>query len=281
VIESVLDSVIAAGRPFLFKGKGVLLEPVTARSGSREAIVAGDFAMRLDLANAIHRQIFMGTFARDMTRWARAFLPRGGTFLDVGAHAGYFSLVAADLVGPTGRVYAVEPNPRTFAALERHLVSNGVAQVQAHLCGLSTTAGTLRLHAPPGALDYNATMLPRADWEVVEVPARRLDECVAAWGVERIDLMKMDVEGAEPLVVAGGAEILARGLVRHVMIEINGPRLTEGGSSPAAFFATLDQLGFVPAVLAGGRAAPRAWAALDTDPTHEKDCLFVHRTVLV
>jgi FkbM family methyltransferase len=276
---TVIERVISAGRPFLFKGKGVLLEPLTARSGTRSAVVAGDYAMTLDLTNAIHRQIFMGTFAREMTKWARALLPAAGAFLDVGAHAGYFSLVAADRVGPTGGVYAVEPNPRTFAALRQHLDRNAVPQVQAHLCGLSDRAGTLRLHAPPGDRDYNATMLPRADWDAVEVPARRLDDCLVEWGVERVDVMKMDVEGAEPLVVAGGATALARGVVRHMMVEINGPRLTEGGSSPVAFFATLEGLGFQPGALAGGRVVRRDWSTLDTDPAHEEDCLFVHRSV--
>jgi len=276
----VIERVISAGRPFLFKGKGVLLEPLTARSGTREATVAGNYAMSLDLTNAIHRQIFMGTFARDMTRWARALLRAGGTFLDVGAHAGYFSLVAADRVGPDGAVYAVEPNPRTFAALRRHLDTNHVAQVRAFLCGLSDREGTLRLHAPPGQLDYNATVLPRSNWEVHEVPARRLDDCLAEWGVGQVDLMKMDVEGAEPLVVGGGRESLARGVVRHMMIEINGPRLTEGGCSPAAFFALLERLGFVPGVLSGSRVVRREWAVLDPDPAHEEDCLFVHTSVV-
>jgi FkbM family methyltransferase len=276
---SVIERVIHLGRPFLFKGKGVLLEPLAARSGTRTATVAGTFAMSLDLANAIHRQIFMGTFARDMTRWARTLLPAGGTFLDVGAHAGYFSLLAADRVGPHDHVHAVEPNPRTFDTLRRHLDRNAVSQVRAHHCGLADRAGTLRLHAPAGTHDYNATMLPRADWAMVEVPARRLDDCLTEWGVDRIDLMKMDVEGAEPLVVAGGAESLARGVVRHLMVEVNGPRLTEGGSSPSAFFATLARLGFRPGALSGDRVVARDWSTLDANPEHEEDCLFVHRSV--
>jgi hypothetical protein len=109
--SDVLERVIGVSRPFLFKGKGFLLDPVTPREGVRQVPVAGGYSMTLDLANVIHRQIFMGCFARDMTRWARTLLPAGGTFLDIGAHAGYFSLTAADRVGPTGRVYAIEPNP--------------------------------------------------------------------------------------------------------------------------------------------------------------------------
>jgi FkbM family methyltransferase len=275
---TLLDRVIAAGRPLQVKGKGFILNPLTPRAGSRDVVVDGAYSMTLDLANAIHRQIFMGCFARSMTRWARAFLPRGGTFLDVGAHAGYFSLVASNRVGPEGHVYAIEPNPGTFAALQRHLSVNGVPNVHAVNCGLADAPGSIALHMPPSMLDYNATVLPRSDWTRVDVPARTLDDCVREWGVDRIDLMKIDVEGAEPSVLAGGVESLARGVVRHAMIEVNGPRLTEGGGGPPALAATLESLGFMPASLAAGRAIAQPWTTFDVDPAHETDCLFVHRS---
>jgi hypothetical protein len=92
--------------------------------------------------------------------------------------------------------------------------------------------------------------------------------------------MKIDVEGAELLVLAGGEQALARGLVRHAMIEVNGPRLTEAGHGPAALADTLKRLGFMPASLILGRVTAAPWAAFDTDPDHESDCLFVHHTVL-
>ena len=277
---TILDHVIAVSRPLQVKGKGFLLDPLTPHEGSREVTVAGQYRMTLDLSNAIHRQIFMGCFARGMTKWARTLLPVGGAFLDVGAHAGYFSLLASNRVGPSGRVFAIEPNPRTFATLERHLTQNAVSNVHAVMCGLAGADGVLALHLPPSQLDYNATMLPRAGWTRTEVPVRRLDDCVREWKINRIDLMKIDVEGAEPLVLAGGTDALRRGIVRHAMIEINGPRLTEGGHGPAALAKTLDELGFVPASIALGHVVPGSWNAFDTNPEHETDCLFVHRTAV-
>jgi FkbM family methyltransferase len=276
---TILEHVIAAGRPLQIKGKGFVLDPVTPREGWREVTVAGDYRMTLDLANAIHRQIFMGCFARNMTKWARALLAAGGTFLDVGAHAGYFTLLASNRVGAAGRVFAVEPNPRTFATLARHLTGNAVSNVQAMMCGLADTPGVLALHMPPSDLDFNATILPRAGWTRTEVPVRTLDECVRDWNIDRIDLMKIDVEGAEPLVLAGGAQALSRGVVCHAMIEINGPRLTEGGHGPAAVGETLERCGFTPASVLLGRVVRGSWTDFDIDPAHETDCLFVHRTV--
>ena len=81
-------------------------------------------------------------------------------------------------------------------------------------------------------------------------------------------------------MLAGGAEHLARGIVRHVMIEINGPRLVEAGSSPAALVDDLAALGFEPARLVSGRAIRVARTDIDLDPGHERDCLFVHGTAM-
>ena len=135
-------------RPLTLRGKGFVFDCVTPREGIRHATVAGSYAMTLDLANIIHRQIYMGCFANAMTRWARALLHAGGTFLDVGAHAGYFSLIAADRVGRDGRVFAVEPNPVVFSALRAHLTANGISHVDACNWGLAEREGSVVLYVP-------------------------------------------------------------------------------------------------------------------------------------
>ena len=139
--------------------------------------------MTLDLANVIHRQIYMGCFANAMTRWAKALLGTGGTFLDVGAHVGYFSLIAADRVGREGRVFAVEPNPAVFSALRAHLAANRISHVEACNWGLAEREGSVELHVPGAASfrDYNATVLHRPDWAAIVIPVRRLDDCLDDW----------------------------------------------------------------------------------------------------
>lgn len=278
----ILDQTIAALRPFQIKGKGFVFDFVTPHGGTRTERVWGDYRMNLDLANAIHRQIFMGCFGRDMTVWARALLPRGGAFLDVGAHAGYFTLLASHRVGVDGRVFAVEPNPAAYSALQEHLVANAVTNVISEMIAFSEKNGTLRLYVPPidENRDYNVTCMPRPGWTAVDVPSRQLDECLSVWNISRIDLMKMDVEGAEPRVLSSGRDHLKRGVVRHLIVEINGPRLTEGDSSPALLVEQLDELGFLPAKLSGPRAIPISADQWDLNPKHEYDRLFVHQSAL-
>ncbi len=277
----MLDRVVSTFRPLTLRGKGFVFDRVTPRAGFRHARVAGSYGMSLDLANAIHRQIYMGCFANAMTRWAKALLRPGGTFLDIGAHAGYFPLIAADRVGPGGRIFAVEPNPTVFSDLVAQLVANGISNVRPCNWGLAERHGLVELQIPGETRrDYNATLLPRPDWPATKIEVRRLDDCLNDWHVERIDLMKIDVEGAEPRVLAGGARHLARGTVRHAMIEINGPRLVEAGSSPAALVDQLEALGFQPARVSHGRAMRVARTDIDLDPARESDRLFVHTTSL-
>ena len=260
-----------------------MFDRVTPRDGIRHATVAGSYAMSLDLANVIHRQIYMGCFANAMTRWAKALLRPGGSFLDVGAHAGYFSLIAADRVGRDGRVFAVEPNPVGFRDAasapggERDRAGRRVqlGPGRARGIGRAVRASRRELFATTTRRCFDGRT-GRSSRSAV----RRLDDCLDDWGVERIDLMKIDVEGAEPRVLAGGAAHLANGVVRHAMIEINGPRLVEAGSSPAALVEDLTALGFEPARLVSGRAVRVARTDIDLDPAHERDCLFVHGTAL-
>jgi FkbM family methyltransferase len=278
---TLIEPIIGVLRPAQLAGKGLLFDWATPHEGTRTVTVWGQHKMTLDLANAVHRQIFMGCFGRYMTRCTRALLPRGGTFVDVGSHAGYFTLLASHLAGAGGRVFAIEPNPAAWQALQDHLRMNGIGNVQAPMIALSDANGSLRLYVPPASehRDYNVTFAPIPGFQPVDVPCRRLDDCLADWRLTRVDVMKIDVEGAEPLVIAGGAGRLKKGVVRHLIVEVNGPRLTDGGSSPAKLVDQLAALGFVPAVLAGGRARPVSGRGFDLDPAHEHDRLFVHTSV--
>ncbi len=280
-VNAFVDPLIEALRPRQLKGKGFVFDFLTPRSGTRRVRVWGQYEMRLDLANVVQRQIYMGCFGRYMTVCTRALLPAAGVFLDVGAHIGYFTLLASHCLGPRGKVYALEPNPAAFTVLQNHLQGNNIGNVQATSIALCETDGTLRLYIPPAGehREYNVTIMTRPDWTITDVPCARLDKVLSGWKIDHIDLMKMDVEGAEPRVLKGGAECLRAGVIKHLIVEVNGPRLTEGGSSPARLVAQLAKLGFLPAKLSGRRAIPVSADTWDLDPAHEYDRLFRHRSV--
>ncbi len=110
--------------------------------GSRARFVAGfpgsDLGLRFecDLRNALAREVFFtGCYEPPATMLIRQLVNRGGTFVDVGAHWGYFSLMMAEHVGSRGRVVAVEADPRIYAILERNVGLNDLPQVRLVLRG--------------------------------------------------------------------------------------------------------------------------------------------------
>ena len=90
----------------------------------------------------INQAIFLyGTFEISETRLVQAFLRPGMTFLDVGAHIGYYTLIASRLVGDAGRVHSFEPGAATRAHLEANVARNGLGNVEIHAEALAEQTG--------------------------------------------------------------------------------------------------------------------------------------------
>ena len=105
-----------------------------------------DLRFECDLRNALAREVFFtGCYEPPETMLIRQLVDPGGTFVDVGAHWGYFSLMMAEHVGSKGRVVAVEADPRIYAILERNFGLNDLPQVRAGLCRGSGRIGRLSL----------------------------------------------------------------------------------------------------------------------------------------
>ena len=103
--------------------------------------------MVVNAADIVGRYItYFGIWEPSMTAWLRATLKPGDTFVDVGANVGYFTLLASDLVGPTGRVVAVEPSAATRRLLERNVSSNHVANVRIVEAAVSDHIGSLPIY---------------------------------------------------------------------------------------------------------------------------------------
>jgi len=144
--------------------------------------------------------------------YERAYSPRPGDIvMDVGAHVGFFTLRAAKMVGKEGLVVAVEPEPHNFSLLVKNIRLNKLRNVVAVRCALSDREGTTKLHLC-GSYSVCHTMRPELfDYDyigILEVPTTTMDNLVRRLGLDRLDFVKMDVEGAELLVLKGGLETL-------------------------------------------------------------------------
>lgn len=237
------DLVVRRLRPLRFRGKARLLGGLLPARGVREASIHG-CRMRLDLADHIQRQVYMGTFEPAETEFTSRWLRPGDVFVDVGANVGYYVALAARRVGPVGRVVAFEPSPHAYGRLCDLIRDNALHWVRAIDAAVGAAPGQADLPVPlPG--NHTPSLLETAeDRARVRVPVVRLDDMATAWGERPIDLLKLDVEGYEPFVLDGARDLLGSQRVRAVLCELNGYWLSRAGSSIAELVRRLVDAGF-------------------------------------
>ena len=178
----------------------------------------------------------------------RRILRPGMGVLDIGANIGYFTMLSAGLVGPAGYVLAIEPNGRNVRLLEASRRANGFAQVTVAQLAAGADTGVLVLHRSHS----NGTTSAPGDGLAALLGAEtvgcvRPDALVPA--TRRIDLIKVDVEGAEYLALRGSAEIIRRD--RPVIISEFSPNLMPGisGVSGPDYLAWLTGCGYALSVI--------------------------------
>lgn len=160
------------------------------------------------------------------------FIGKNGAFIDVGANIGLFTLKAAPLAG---RVVAVEPGEEAGRQLDANVALNSFSNVSVVRKALSDQPGRAVLFHNPLGDDPQAFSLisDGSDCGSEAVDLITLDKLVEEQNLSRVDCIKIDVEGAEDLVLAGGTGTLARDRPT-VIFEINCPTLFKAGGDPAA-----------------------------------------------
>jgi FkbM family methyltransferase len=187
----------------------------------------------------VGRYIFyFGVWEPNLTHWIRGRLAPGDTFVDVGANIGYFTLLASQLVGGTGKVVAVEALPAIFSVLQSNLQQNRVDNVRALNCAVWDCERMITVYTNPEDLPGQTTASPAwADkyhlQSQVEVAAVPLSNILTSEEIKAARLIKIDVEGAEWQVVSGMRSIIAsfRDDV-EIALEINRKALKAEGRSP-------------------------------------------------
>jgi FkbM family methyltransferase len=142
----------------------------------------------------------------------KAELPPGGCYYDVGAHSGFFTILAARLVGPSGSVFAFEPDPKNRAVLEENTRKNGLSQVTTLDMAVWSSTGQVTFELAPETSNRTQGHICEersSGRNQINVSAMRLDDLVFVDGCRAPDLIKMDVEGAEWEALHGSRRLLA------------------------------------------------------------------------
>jgi FkbM family methyltransferase len=178
----------------------------------------------------------------------------GDVFLDVGANIGIISLLVAARGAAGGViVHSFEPEPRNAAELRRSIALNHLEnRVIVHELGLGDRAGDVGLHVSgPTGEGRHSILFARPGSQRIRIPIDTADQVVARLGCAPT-MVKIDVEGAELLVLKGMSRLLQLGSVRDLFIEVHCSALEASGHSPTNVRELLSELGYVPV-----RSSPR------------------------
>lgn len=157
-----------------------------------------------------------------------SFLKPGMVFVDIGANEGFFSVFASRRVGAMGKLIAFEPSSREVERLRANLSLNNISNVRVETCALANASGTAELriceygHEGQNTLGNFAYNVQQSGTQVVQLCS--LDEYLDSHPVDRLDFIKMDVEGAEQKVLEGARRTLAK-FKPVVLLELNDKAL--------------------------------------------------------
>ncbi|QHC26307.1 FkbM family methyltransferase [Streptomyces sp. GS7] len=284
--DTMSEALVTLGRGYLRDAPGVLGKAELAerflnarlRDRPRRRVVRTRFGARMavDTQDLIQRYIYLfGLWEPHLTHWLRRRLRPGDTFVDVGANIGYFSLLAAQLVGERGGVVSIEATPAFHRRLRRHAELNGLTRIRALNAAVSDAPRTLTFILASNHNMGAASIVPyegpaEATFDVEAYP---LPDLLAPEEVAAARVIKIDVEGAEGAVVRGLKPLLPR--LRpdaEITVEVTPERMERLGDSVGELMETMREHGFhayrlansyaagsYPAAVRGPVAAPVRW----------------------
>jgi FkbM family methyltransferase len=188
----------------------------------------------LDPATLIGREIIeTGVFEPQMIANLERWLAPGSVFVDLGANEGYFTVLGAKLVGPSGRVIAIEPQERLAGVIEENLRLNGFQNVAVERAAVSNKSGKATLHLAPDTNTGSSGFINVARYSLPTqvVGLKTLAQVLDDHGLGRVDLLKVDIEGAEWEAILGSPEVFGSRRVKVLALELHPIQLAKSGRS--------------------------------------------------
>lgn len=234
------------GRVWVVKNPGLLCLTALWKLRGYSTIVAAGQKLKFttpDQDYSMARNLRRGAYEAGFMNHLQAVIKEGYTFLDIGSYAGLYAILTARLVGPTGRVYAFEPSPVPRQSLEENIRINSLDNVTVVPYAVSDQKGVCRLFTPHSVSSRSSLKVVPSDRSPLsqEVETVRLDDFCMEHGIKP-DVVKIDVEGAEAAVFAGGRKTLRE--ARVIFLEYHPVTLERDfGIAPHDFVREMFGLG--------------------------------------
>jgi FkbM family methyltransferase len=209
--------------------------------------IRGDLRMTLPPGFPPAQSYQDGDYEPQLTAWFIRTVRPGWTIVDAGANIGYYTLLASRAVGPSGRVFAFEPDPTNFEYLLRNIELNQCRNVHPLRLALSDHAGIFSFRRDRFRAEGHLVEGIPTGQDMISVESVRLDSFLEKQHVTVVHLMKFDIEGGEPAALRGVTRIAAGSPGLRLVIEYNRRALMRAGSHESELFAALRTLGFTRA----------------------------------
>lgn len=200
--------------------------------------------MFLDPGDSLNLSI-NGVYGELDTKIVREQIKEGDIVIDVGANIGYYTLIFAQLVGKSGKVFAFEPEPKNFEILKKNIEINNYDNVIVEQKIVSEKCGKMKLYVSNSDIVGHRIQQMGNLENFVEVESVTLDDYMKKLNLdEKVNFIKIDVEGAEPNVLEGSKEILEKNNHLKIFTEFNRAVVKNYGTDPKKMIDLLYEKGF-------------------------------------
>jgi len=191
----------------------------------------------------ISGSLAFGVYEKSEIAFMQRVCKPGHVMIDVGANVGLYTAIAGVALGPTGRIIALEPDPESFQFLEQTVHANGLTNAQTIQAAASDLNGTAKLYICSENRGDNRLYQNGFAERAIDISVLRLDDYLAAEGVNTVDIVKIDVQGFEGHVIAGLEQTILRSPRLIMLMELCPCDLRAAGTPPLALLQRITRLG--------------------------------------